>query len=214
MKINTPRSTIVIILLSFLSIPTLAQQRAISDTGEEVILHEDGTWSYADRDKEEVEIQTNRKKFTKPKKSSFLLKSKKLDIGVWLNPEIWSFTGETENGEAEYEFQLKDGDLYGMLISEKVPIPLETLKSIALENAQSVAPDIRSIKEEYRIVNGKKVLLLQMNGTTQGIKFSYYGYYYSDENGTVQLVTYTSQNLIDEYLPISEELLNGFVGVE
>ena len=66
-------------------------------------------------------------------------------------------------------------------------------------------------KEEYRIVNGAKVLLLQMNGTMQGIKFSYYGYYFSNSNGTVQFVTYTSTNLITSYLPKIELLLNGIV---
>lgn len=58
---------------------------------------------------------------------------------------------------------------------------------------------------------GVKVLLLQMNGTMQGIRFSYYGYYFSNSNGTVQFVTYTSTNLITSYLPKIELLLNGIV---
>ena len=98
-----------------------------------------------------------------------------------------------------------------MIISEKMEIPLETLKSIALNNGRKAAPDLKITKEEYRIVNGAKVLLLQMNGTMQGIKFSYYGYYFSNSNGTVQFVTYTSTNLITSYLPKIELLLNGIV---
>jgi len=53
--------------------------------------------------------------------------------------------------------------------------------------------------------------LIQMDGTTQGIRFSYYGYYFSNSNGTIQFVTYTSQNLLDNYVNDCEELLNGFV---
>ena len=98
-----------------------------------------------------------------------------------------------------------------MIISEKFEIPLETLKSIALETARSAAPDLKIVKEEYRIVNGIKVLLLQMNGTMQGIKFSYYGYYFSNTNGTVQFIAYTSQNLLDGYRKECDILLNGFV---
>ncbi|MCC7520261.1 MAG: hypothetical protein IT220_01380, partial [Flavobacteriaceae bacterium] len=104
-------------------------------------------------------------------------------------------------------------DLYGMIISEKVEIPLETLRSIAIENGKSVAPDLKIMKEEYRTVNGLKLLLLQMNGTMQGIKFSYYGYYYSNTNGTVQFITYTSQNLLNSYIPEIEKLLNGIVEI-
>ena len=101
-----------------------------------------------------------------------------------------------------------------MLISEKLEIPLETMKVIALENGQEVAPDLKIVKQEYRNVNGIKVLLLQMDGTMQGIKFSYYGYYYSNETGTVQLITYTAQNLMASYRPFSETLLNGLVKLE
>lgn len=71
--------------------------------------------------------------------------------------------------------------------------------------------DLKIVKEEYRTVNGIKVLLFQMNGTTQGIKFSYYGYYYSNENGSVQFITYASQKLIQTYFEECETLLNGLV---
>ncbi len=70
------------------------------------------------------------------------------------------------------------------------------------------------MKEEYRMVNGIKVLMLQMEGTTQGIKFTYLGYYYSNSNGSVQFVTYTSQSLFAKFKAQSEELLNGIVEVK
>lgn len=189
-----------------------AQQKAVTETGEEVILFEDGTWQYQHADDlQETEIPTNPEKFEKDEKSTFLLKSNRLNVGFWLNPKIWSFKKSTDNPESEYELQLKDGDLYGIVISEKVEIPLETLKSIALANGRAAAPDLTIVKEEYRTVNGLTVLLLQMNGTMQGIKFSYYGYYFSNTNGTVQFITYTSQNLLDSSKAESEKLLNGLV---
>ncbi len=142
------------------------------------------------------------------------MKSKKLNIGFYLDPKIWALKKATDNPDAEYELQLRDRDLYGMVISEKVQIPLQTLRSVAVENGRSVAPDLRIIKEEYRNVNGIKVLLLHMNGTMQGIKFSCYGYYYSNEEGTLQFVTYTAQNLLESYLPKIEKLLNGIVELD
>lgn len=118
------------------------------------------------------------------------------------------------NPEAEFELVKKDGDLYGMIVTERLEIPLETLKIIAVENARAMAPDLRVVKEEYRMVNGLKVLVLQMNGTMQGIKFAYFGYYYSNENGTVQFVTYTSQSLMKTSQKECETLLNGLVVLE
>jgi len=190
-----------------------AQKTAITDTGEEVILYPDGTWKSKSALKETV-IPLNPKKFVKPTTSTFLLKSTRVNIGVWLDPKVWSFKKAAENEEGEYELQLKGGDLYAIMITEKVEIPLETLKGIAVENARSVSPDITIVKEEYRTVNNVKVLMLQMSGTIQGVKFTYFGYYYSNANGTVQLLTYTSQNLFVSYQVNAEALLNGFVEIK
>lgn len=167
--------TLVLICLFAFSV-SKAQIKAVTETGEEVILFDNGTWKYQNGEQiSTTEIPSNSSIFEKDKESTFLLKSNKLNVGIYINPKKWSFEKGNDNPDAEYEFKLKDGDLYGMVITEKLEIPLETMKLIALENGKEASPDVRIVKEEYRIVNGLKVLLLQMNGTMQGIKFSYYG---------------------------------------
>lgn len=194
-----------------------SQKNAITDTGDEVILYDDGTWEYKNNDfglpptDDSEEIKLNPNKFEKEEESTFLLKSDRVNYGFWLNPKKWSFKKAVSNEDAEYELRFKNGDVYGMIITEQIGMPLSTLKSIALENGRIVAPDLKIITEEYREVNGNKVLFLQMDGTTQGIKFSFYGYYYSNDEGTVQIVTYTAQNLLGKYKEAYDELLNGFV---
>ncbi len=208
--------TITLLLLSVLFLNfAQAQQKAVTENGEEVTLYDDGTWEYLDKKEkeasEEKEIPTNTKAFTKSAESTFLLKSNKLNIGFWLNSKKWSFRKAVENPDAEYELQLKNESLYGMIIAEKIEIPLDVLRSVAIENAKSIAPDLKVINEEYRTVNGLKLLHLQMHGSTRGIKFAYYGYYFSNAQGSVQFVAYTTQNLMEEYKPQIEILLNGLV---
>jgi hypothetical protein len=206
------KSILSLAIAFVLSVPAISQKKAVTENGEEVILYTDGTWKYVnDSVQEEKEIPVNPKAFTKSSSSTFLLKSNKFNVGVWIDPKKWSFKKAENNDDAEYEFELKGKDLYGMMINELVEIPLESLKKIAIDNAREAAPDIQLIKEEYRTVNGQKVLMLQLNGSAEGIKFSYYGYYYSNENGTMQMVLYTSQNLLKNYLEEIESHLNGFV---
>lgn len=206
----------ILVLICICSVNFIqAQQKAVTETGSEVILYDDGTWKFQNEDELTiVEVRTNPVKLKKSEGATFLLKSNNLNVGFWLDPKLWSFKKQTENEAAEYKLLLKSGDLYGMIITEKVEIPLETLKSLALANGQKVAPDLKIVKEEYRNVNGLKVLLLEMSGTTQGIKFSYYGYYYSNTNGTVQFITYTSTKLLNSYKSNIEILLNGLVELE
>ena len=85
---------------------------------------------------------------------------------------------------------------------------------MALINAQKAAVDAREICTEYRIVNDKKALCLKRQGTIKGIKFVYFGYYYSNTNGTIQLLGYTSEKLFDGIRNELENLLNGFVVIE
>ncbi len=189
-----------------------AQIKATTENGDEVILNSNGTWNYANAENVEYEaIKDNPARFSKPRNASFLLKSSKIKMGVYLDSKKWSYEKAENNASAEYEFQLKGEDLYGMLICEKIEIPLDVLRGIALGNAKKVSSDIKIIKQEYRKVNNMKMLMLQMNGTLQGIEFSYNGYYYSNKNGTVQFITYTSQKLVESYNTEIEELLNGLV---
>ncbi|MEO6671601.1 MAG: hypothetical protein ABIN36_19110 [Ferruginibacter sp.] len=109
---------------------------------------------------------------------------------------------------------MREKDAYGLLITEKIEVPMSALEAAALNNAREVSPDISIVKKEYRKVNGKPVLMMQMTGMITGIKFIYFGYYYSSKKGTTQLLTYTAANLLDEYHDDLEEFLNGFVAGE
>ena len=128
-----------------------------------------------------------------------------------INPKKWKFK-KNENGHesAEYTFQLKNGDLYGMAISEQVEIDVEELAKIAFDNARDAAPDTKIVKKEYRTVNGHKVIYMEMVGSIQSIKFKYLGYYYSNSSGSTQYLTYTSTNLVEKYKTEIDRFLNGF----
>ena len=201
-----------IFLLPFLN---FSQTNAVTEYGDQVVLYDDGTWTYIDGQiEEDVEIPINPEQYVKDENSKFLLKSSTLNVGIWIDTKDWKFKKALSNEDAEYELELKKEDLYGTVITEKVEIPLATLRNIALSNAQDVAPDTKINKQEYRTVNGIKVLMLEMSGTMSGIKFGYKGYYYSNENGTIQIILYTAENLMDSYKDSTEKLLNGFVQID
>lgn len=204
---------ITALMLSLMQM-TFAQINALTETGDEVILYEDGTWKYlVESVMLNSEVFVNDKEFLKDAQSTFLVRSSKLNIGMWIDPKAWKFSKGTDNDAFEYQFEKKGDDLYAMLISEKVQIQVESLKEIALNNARAVAPDMRIIHEEYRIVNGLRVFMMQMSGTIQGMKITYCGYYYSNPNGTIQFLTYTGDNLFRDYLVEIEKFLNGLVEI-
>jgi hypothetical protein len=203
------------IVLLFTSIHAEAQKTAVTDNGDQVVLYADGTWKAIDTDSSlQPQIAVNATPFIKSANAQFLVKSSKANVGIWINTKKWTFRKGGVNEDVEYQFAAKGKDVYGMMIAERIEIPIESLADIAFQNAQKQSADIYIVKKEYRMVNGKKMLLMQMNGTIKGMKFSYYGYYYSNPRGTVQMVTYTAQNLFQDQLANAEELLNGLALVE
>ena len=151
----------------------------------------------------------NPDEFKKSPAANFSLKSSITNLNFWIDPKQWSFKKADENGAAEYDLSLKGGDLYGMVISEQLEVGLETLADVAFENAQEAGPDMRIVNKEYRMVNGLKVIYMEMEGTIQGIKFTYFGHYYSDSSGSVQFLAYTGTSLAQKYESEINQYLNG-----
>jgi hypothetical protein len=191
-----------------------AQKKAVTENGDEVILYENGTWKYVNKQDESDSIQTNGKIFSKTPTATFLLKSKKTNLGFWLDPKKWSFGKGENNPDAEFELQLKGQSVSAYVIPEETDMTLEALKNVALTNGKGSAPDLHIINQEYRTVNNLRVLYLQMEGTTQGLKFVLCGYYYSNENSIVQLIVTTYPALVKKYAKDIEELLNGLVEIK
>ena len=201
------------LLLAFLMLPLslYAEQRAITSTGDEVLLHDNGTWIYVKDTKAIAAPRKNPTPFTKPVDASFEVKSKINKAGIWINPTLWKFKKSTNNEAAEYEFQLDGADVYGLMINESIEVPTASLMNIALDNARKVAVDAQVTEQEYRTVNGNELIFARIDGTMQGIKLSYLSYYFANASGSTQLVIYTGRNLVDTYRDAIESFLNGLV---
>ncbi len=216
------KKNLIIFLFVVIAIPSFAQTNAVTEDGDKVVLYDDGTWEYADEVDDTVtntaadtiiadEIPLNSLTFSKNEESNYLLKSERINIGCWVDTAKWSINKAPDNEAAEFEINHRGEDLYGMMITEKLDLPLESLANIALDNARDAAPDVKVLDKQYRYVNGIKVLMMRMTGTIQGIKFSYYGYYYSTGNGATQFLVYSSVENVDKNMPEIESLLNGLV---
>ena len=201
--------------LTALSYCSYAQMKATTTSGREVILLDNGKWHYAD-DSTAADtssaIGVNSRAYTKDKNADYLVKSKKLNIGVYLNQKEWinAKPGKTEDGEWNFTYK-GHADLAAFMVTETAQIPLESFVDIAVINAQKTDPNAEITRKEYRMVNGVKMLCLQMSVTISKMDFTMVGYYYSNANGTVQLVATSMTNQFDKSRETLERFLNGLV---
>jgi len=197
----------------FISLSSYAQQFATTDDGKKVKLNDDKTWDYVNDSTQAVTDTAVKAIFTKPASSTAIIKSQKTDFGFWYNPGMWSIQKEYKlSPSAENMLEAKNADGYSIIVAEPIQVPMENLEGIIKQSKLSgKADDVVFEKSEFRMVNNVKVLYLKFSGSSSGIKFTYVGYFTSDESGTYQLMCYTSKNLFDKKEKDFMALLNGLV---
>jgi hypothetical protein len=203
----------LLLLAAMACIPALlgADRRAKTEDGKEVILRDDGTWIFANEPTKDAEkVAREPGVFARSPKSALAYKGKRGTFAMHLVPNVWKRSEKSSNPVAEVEFIDNDNDAYAMVIAERISIPLEALKNAAIQNMRAVDKDAAIVKEEKRVVNGRPVLAMIMNVKTQGTAFTFYSYYYTGDEGSFQVVSWTGQNLFQELQPELEEFLNGF----
>jgi len=209
------KTTILFLALLLPASALLAQQTATTKDGKTVLLNEDGTWVYQTEASNNGKTQFNDSlltKYSKPTAAKTLLKSERTDHALWYNETKWLQSDMKPSEATEFLLKLKDQDGYCITVVEKIEIPIENfsgivLKSMKMRGAENVVVE----KEEFRIVNGKRLLFMQFTATTSGMTFTYAGYYFSNESGTSQILCYTAKNLFNHYKQDFMNMLNGFV---
>ena len=153
--------------------------------------------------------QTAPEAYSKTASATKQIKAPFGDFVVWFDPAKWQVGKTSETGEVEFE--KTDGEGYAKIISEKVSIPTDTLAKVALINAKHADPEAKIVAQEKRTVNGREVLMMQMDVTASGVPFRFYGYYYGGTSGTIQLVTFTTQTVFAKNVPDFTNFLDGLM---
>lgn len=201
------RMMLLSLLLLFGFAPAFAQNpiKARTEAGRDVLLFPDGTWKYTG---DEPPPPARNGVVVRPSSATAKVQTPRGDFVIWYDETKWQLENRTTDDD-RLNFRLRHTDGYAMVLAEGLPMPMATLKMVAVKNAQDAAPDAKLISDEIRIIGGKEVKALIIEGTVSGIPFRYYGYYYSGRQGTIQFITFTGQNLFERYKVDFTNLLNG-----
>lgn len=197
------------------------QETAITSKGDTVLLYSDGTWNYLNGDLLEdaegqqeildMEIPYHQSHYKTPASAQDSITGKNKSFAIHFNSNLWEQIPAKEiNESAEVVLKYKPGFAWLMVIYEEPEIELKHLVQIALDNAKSVATEMQIDEVEYRTVNDSTLIFMQLSGEINGMKVTYYSYYYSNPFGSVQVITFTGQKQFPEYKADMQDLLNGF----
>ncbi|WP_026956770.1 hypothetical protein [Algoriphagus vanfongensis] len=200
-----------------------AQIKAVTERGDTIYVYNNGTWSYELSDQNsqnapmafldlQLQIEPVTTPFYTPNSSSKSISNQWEFFDIFYDEAIWKRVPAGElNEDAEFAFQARKTDIWSVVISEETPIAKETLLKIAKNTMEeNTGATVEVIKIESRIVNDKDLLRGVLKANYSGITFIFDSYYYSDDRGSVQFTTWSSENVWKKNETLILNLLNGF----
>jgi uncharacterized protein YgiM (DUF1202 family) len=127
-----------------------------------------------------------------------------------LDYDASKWTRSTVEGEPN-SFQLTNstGDLSVKVVTSRLQVSLDKVPDLELASTQKTDPRARIIDRRFEKVNGVRMGSFQMLATVSGVEFWYYTRYYSDTNGTIEVIGYTASNPIQQVGPVFDKVLDG-----
>ncbi|MSQ48623.1 MAG: hypothetical protein EXR78_09635 [Deltaproteobacteria bacterium] len=97
-----------------------------------------------------------------------------------------------------------------MIIEERGRVSQSQLPDIAFSFLKDQDPSARVLVRGARVVNGKSLLFQEVSAKIDGIDVVFYGHYYSDDSGTIQITGWTVPNLLKEHRITIDGFVAGF----
>lgn len=202
-------------LLVFSLVPFISwsMQKALTGSGEIVLLNDNGTWEYQSKTKQKNSSSSSNSDLTynKSSKQTLAVKSSINNSIVWFDPNKWQTGKENAKGESEFYLSHKNLPLYAFVINEKTPIPFELLAKanlIQLED-NKLLEKFNIIQEGKIKINGNKFVTIEYDASSRGIDISYFNVMYSDNAGTTQVIVYSFNGKLYEYADELFEFISG-----
>jgi len=210
-----------IILFAFIaiSLSTKAQTKAMTEDGKEVVLFDNKTWKFVNESDEKTleTISTNEQLYEKNKEATFLVKSKKVEGGLFYDPRVWKIIKTDLNFPSiEHVFtNTVSPNVFAVFVSENAPVQtLKNLKDLVIAGVQKNSSYFRLKEAEYRTVNNIKVLHMKYSVNAKGIDFEYIGNFHLTGDGYCSITAYTFANKYQENTKVLENFVNGITKVD
>lgn len=209
-------SLLALIIVTAIS-PVAAQERAVTLDGDTVILKPDGSWLLLENYKPAANFANPKNPgtaVTKPEKATDYVSEAPKRYVLWYNEEIWQkIRSKQVNRQADVALKMIDRPAYATVIYERLQVPMDELPDAHFTNVKRMAVNAQQLSKGYRVVNGDTMATSKVKASPNETKsnFVYRSYYYSNEQGSLQLHVFTSRRFYPELKAKLEGLLNGLV---
>lgn len=212
-QVLTMNRILISLLICLIPLISWAQIIIATSNGNQLKLTSEGEWEEV---WETLPNQAEYNSFTLPEESRALLKTNNAKFGIQFNSEKWDvLSGSHFPGSGfenfEFEFSHRKSLAIGLLMTDPYPASIEKVISRSLNQIKETATELTVAYGEVFSVNKKTVYMVILQTVEHGIPLTYYNYYYSGDEGSVQFLGYCNQKVFWKYEDDIKDLLNGFL---
>ena len=134
------------------------------------------------------------------------------NIVIRYTPSVWTELPQNVIDESlpfETMFGHHTGEVFIAIEATRMQIPVDRFSDLAIADIKDSIPDAKIVRKGLRTVNGAECAFWEHTAVLDGVEFTYLSHGYSNSNGTVRIVGWTTPNLIDEHRSTIEYFVAG-----
>ena len=129
---------------------------------------------------------------------------------IHYDPKLWRVDTDNRTEPGSHQYVHMSGEVYFKIITERLQLGLEQLAENGVMNARKADRAVIVTRQGSSRVNGLQMAVREFEVTINEMPLTFYVHYYSDRNGSIQLIGWTGRALIDEHRPAIEQFVNRF----
>ena len=207
--------SVILGLVGIGALPASGQERAITESGDTVVLKPDSTLlasKHYNLDSNFAHPENPDTVVKKPDEAADYTSGSPKRYILWYNDETWQkIQPEQINKQADAALKMKDRPSYVSIIYERLQVPVNKLPKAHFSNIKRMANNAQQLSKGYRVVNGDTMATSKVKYKRSSLTYIYCSQYHSNSHGSVQLYTFTAKRFYPELKNRIHKLLNGLV---
>lgn len=207
--------SVILGLVGIGALPASGQERAITESGDTVVLKPDSTLlasKHYNLDSNFAHPENPDTVVKKPDEAADYTSGSPKRYILWYNDETWQkIPPEQIHKKADVALKMKDRLAYASIIYRPFQLDADKMQRVHFSRMKRAVNNAQQLSKGYRVVNGDTMATSKVKYKRSSLTYIYCSQYHSNSHGSVQLYTFTAKRFYPELKNRIHKLLNGLV---
>ena len=147
--------------------------------------------------------------YTRASSANRLFKTRVAGFRLWASAAQWAPVRTEATEKFDVVLDHATDNVQAVVMTQSGSAPMSSLADLAIQRAKRGDPHSVLTAVENRVVNGHELVCITYESTVKAEVMTFYCYLYSEDQGTIEVIGMTPQELFPNHRAELTELLNG-----